>query len=89
MPNHDDSPSQPWFSRFVRLLSSEPETREEIGALLHKSHASKIIDDDALDIMEGALRIMDMQARDIMIPQSQMKVLKINDPLQQCFANDH
>ena len=85
MPNHDDSHAQTWFSRLARFLSSEPETREEIGALLHKSHASKIIDDDALDIMEGALRIMDMQARDIMIPQSQMNVLKINDSLQQCL----
>ena len=37
---------------------------------------NEVIDEDARSIMEGAMQVSDMQARDIMIPRAQMMVIK-------------
>ena len=41
---------------------------------------SSAMDADALNIIFGALQVSDMQARDIMIPRSQLVYLKAGDP---------
>ena len=78
-----------WIRKFSRplskLFSKSLESRDDVDAILQQAHRRNIIDDDALGIMEGAIRIMDMQARDIMIPFSQMRVLKINDDRDTCL----
>lgn len=83
--NSDDIPPSKqtgWLNRLVHMLSSTPETRDELAAVLQKSHESSIIDDDALKTMEGALRLSDQHAGDIMIPRSNMELIKIDTPPQ-------
>lgn len=69
-----------WLNRLVHALSPTPENRDELATVLQKSHESSVIDDDALQIMEGALRLGEQNAGDIMIPRSQMEVMQIDSP---------
>lgn len=85
MTSDNDNPSPSWFSKLLRPFHSIPENREEINELLQQIHTSRVIDSDALGIMEGALRIMDKSARDIMIPLSQMEILNTDNSLEQCL----
>ena len=75
----DDKPpptQASWMTRLVSLLSPTPDNLEQLSAILQKSHESQVIDRDALEIMEGALRVGETHAREIMIPRSQMEVLR-------------
>jgi magnesium and cobalt transporter len=50
--------------------------------LLRLAQANDIIDQDALKIFDGAVQVSDMQVREIMIPRSQMIVVKFDDPVE-------
>lgn len=80
MSNDDKPPSKQtsWLDRLVNALSPTPENRDELADVLQKSHESSIIDDDALQIMEGALRMAEQHAGDIMIPRSHMQFIKLD-----------
>jgi magnesium and cobalt transporter len=76
----DDKPSKPtWLERLGALLMREPEDREQLIALLHSSYERNLLDSDALSMIEGVLQVSELQARDIMIPRSQMDVIDINE----------
>ena len=76
----DDSRGKPtWLERVGALLMREPEDREQLIALLHSSYERNLLDSDALSMIEGVLQVSELQARDIMIPRSQMDVIDINE----------
>lgn len=81
------------MTRLVNLLSPTPDNLEQLSAILQKSHESQVIDRDALEIMEGALRVGETHAREIMIPRSQMEVIqsdaKIAEILPQIIESGH
>jgi magnesium and cobalt transporter len=92
----DDKPPSTktsWLGRLVNIFSPTPDNREQLSDILQKSHESQVIDRDALDIMEGALRVGETQAREIMIPRSQMEVIqataKISEVLPQIIESGH
>ncbi|MEL7044517.1 MAG: transporter associated domain-containing protein [Pseudomonadota bacterium] len=64
------------FGRIAQAFSSEPRSRDELREILKLAGENDIIDDDALSIIEGAMEVGDMQARDIMVPRPQMEVIK-------------
>jgi magnesium and cobalt transporter len=51
--------------------------------MLRSAENESIIDADALQIMEGALKVSDLQAREIMIPRSQMKFIEADLSLEE------
>ena len=59
----------------------QPKTKEELLILLQKSYQVNLIDSDSLMMLEGVLGISDMQARDVMIPRSQVSFININDSI--------
>jgi magnesium and cobalt transporter len=75
----DDSPKPTWLERIGALLMREPEDKEQLIQLLHTAYDRNLIDADALAMIEGVLQVSEMQARDIMIPRSQMDVIDIDD----------
>ncbi|TCV84711.1 HlyC/CorC family transporter [Sulfurirhabdus autotrophica] len=75
-----DKPS--WLERLGALLMREPEDREQLVELLHSAYERNLLDADALSMIEGVLQVSEMQAREIMIPRSQMDVIDINDPVE-------
>ena len=67
------------LERLSAFLSREPDDREELLKLLHGAFEHKLLDADALSIIEGALQVSEMTVRDIMIPRAQMDVVSIED----------
>jgi magnesium and cobalt transporter len=67
------------LERLSAFLTREPEDREQLLHLLHGSFERKLLDADALSIIEGALQVSEMTVRDIMIPRAQMDVVSIED----------
>jgi magnesium and cobalt transporter len=73
-----DDPAKPsFFERLSSLLLREPEDREQLIALLHSAYEHKILDAEALSMIEGVLQVSEMQVRDVMIPRSQMDVIDV------------
>lgn len=76
----NDEPIKPtWFERLSTLLLREPEDREQLVELLHSAFERNLLDADSLAMIEGALQVSEMQARDVMIPRAQMDVVDIAD----------
>jgi magnesium and cobalt transporter len=71
-----DSAERSWRNKIAHLFSSEPRTRQDLEDVLSVAADNEVIDNDARSIIEGALQVSDMQTREIMIPRSQMVVIK-------------
>jgi magnesium and cobalt transporter len=72
---------QSWLKKFTsRILSkpllSKPEDREHLAALLRNAEKHNLLDADALAMIEGVLNVSDMQVREVMVPRSQMIVIR-------------
>ncbi len=65
-----------WLEKLAQAFAQEPKTRKELFELLREANRNKLLDNDALAIVEGAIQIADLQVRDIMIPRSQMISIK-------------
>lgn len=66
--------SQSWIRRLSKLFV-EPQDQEQLIELLRSASQRHIMDAEALSIVEGALSVSQMQARDIMIPRSQVTMV--------------
>ncbi len=65
-----------WLSKIFQAFAHEPKNRQELLELLREAHQNKLLDSEALSIVEGAIQVADLQVRDIMIPRSQMISIK-------------
>ncbi len=85
----DDDPQgqdKTWLERLAQAFSYDPKSREDVVEILRMAHGNKIIDSDALEIMEGALQVSDQQVREIMIPRSQMVMISAEAPMEAVLA---
>ena len=85
---NDDRPAnepeeRSWIEKIGQLFSSEPRNRNDLEDVLSVAAENEVIDEDARSIMEGAMQVSDMQARDIMIPRAQMVVIRADSPLEE------
>jgi magnesium and cobalt transporter len=65
-----------WLERVAQFFySSEPENREELLELLRDAHRRNLIENEALHMIEGVLRVSELKVRDIMIARAQMVVV--------------
>ncbi|HBX56616.1 HlyC/CorC family transporter [Pseudomonas sp. UBA2684] len=67
-----------WFNRLTQAFAHEPKNRKELLEVLREAHQNKLLDTEALAIVEGAIQVADLQVRDIMVPRSQMMSIKAN-----------
>ena len=76
--NEDNSkpPSPSWKERLSQLIQTDPKDRQDLLAVFRVAAENTIINDDSLAMLEGVLDLSDMQARDIMVPRSQMVVIE-------------
>lgn len=58
----------------------EPRTREELLSMIREAANNKLVDQEAVNIMEGALSVANKQVREIMVPRAQLVHVKIDDP---------
>jgi len=79
MSEEDSSNDQrTWLERLSQAFTGEPNSRVELIELLRSAEQRSLLDFEALSIIEGAMTVSDMQAREIMIPRSQMTVVRLD-----------
>lgn len=78
-----DGGEKSWVDKIALLFSTEPRNRGDLEDVLAVAAENEVIDEDARSIMEGAMQVSDMQARDIMIPRGQMVVIKTEATLEE------
>ena len=72
-----------FLKKIGKAFSGSPSNSDEVADMLRSAENEAFIDASALQIMEGALKVSDLQAREIMIPRSQMKVIEEDFSLEQ------
>ncbi|CAG1003399.1 Magnesium and cobalt efflux protein CorC [Burkholderiales bacterium] len=78
-PDDRDEPRPSLLERLSAFLTREPEDREELLDLLRGAFERRLLDADALSMIEGVLQVSEMTVRDVMIPRSQMDCVSIDD----------
>ena len=68
-----------WLEKILGAFSAEPKSRDELLEIIKDAAENKVVDAEALSIIEGALDVSSQQVREIMIPRSQMVVVSIDD----------
>jgi len=75
----NDRPKPALRDRIGALIARRPRDRDELVELLRSAQSRNLLDADALAMIEGVLQVSEMQARDIMVPRSQMDVIDIRE----------
>lgn len=70
-----------WLDKITQIFSSTPNSRDDLRDILRVAKENEVIDHDALNIIDGAMQVSEMQVREIMVPRTQMTVIKANQPL--------
>ena len=61
-----------WLSRLTEAWSGEPNSREELIAIIRDAASRGLMDIEAQHIIESTLQVSERQVREIMIPRAQM-----------------
>ncbi len=72
-----------WIDKIAQVFSDEPTDTRSLLDLLRNAEQDRLLDADALGIIEGALQVSSMQVRDIMIPRSQAVILTTSMPARE------
>ncbi|MEE9343649.1 MAG: transporter associated domain-containing protein [Gammaproteobacteria bacterium] len=75
-----------WIERISKKFSGEPQDREALVQWLRDAQKRGLFDSEAQGMIEGVLQVGDLQVRDIMIPRSQMTVIRRDDEPEQLLA---
>jgi len=65
-----------WLDKISKAFSGDPQSSADITEILRAAEKRNIIDSDSMSIIEGAMQMVDMQVREVMIPRSQMITVK-------------
>ncbi len=64
-----------WVAKIRQVFSAQIRDRDQLLIQLRDAHQRSIVGTDALQMIEGALQVTEMQVRDVMIPRAQMAVI--------------
>ena len=82
-----------WLERISSAFSDEPDTREELVAILRDAQGDGLIDADTLRMMEGAISVSELTVGDVMVSRSQMVSLPASarflDLMKQVVESGH
>ena len=70
-----------WLERLSKFLLPEPKNQVELAELIQAASQRQVIDIESLHMIEGVLKVSRTQARDIMVPRSQMVVITLTQTL--------
>jgi magnesium and cobalt transporter len=86
----NDERSEPghksWLERLSLALMGEPKDRDELMEMLRDAQQRELLDTDALAMMEGVMKVSELQVRDVMVPRAQMVVLEQDWSLERLIA---
>lgn len=83
----DSSPGQrSWLDRLSLALLGEPRNLQELTSLLREAQQRDLLDADALAMIEGVLEVAETRVRDVMVPRPQMKMVRLNWPMEKLLS---
>lgn len=85
MSGESNGEHRSWLERLTHFISGEPEDREDLLELLKTAHKRKLIEQDALSMIEGVLQVSELRVRDITTPRSQMVVVPRDAEIETVF----
>ncbi|GAA6167378.1 HlyC/CorC family transporter [Sessilibacter corallicola] len=68
-----------WLDKLMSSFSAEPKSREDLLNIIKEAAANQLLDDEAVGMIEGAIDVQERQVREVMIPRSQMVVIKADE----------
>lgn len=74
----DNGAGRSWLERIGQFFTSGPSSRDELKELIRSLRDRDIIDHETHGIIEGGLQVAQMQAREVMIPRTQMIAIRAN-----------
>ncbi len=74
-------PGSGWRGRLTRTLAGGLKERAQLLELLREATKRGLLDADAMAMVEGALTMAELQARDVMVARSEMVCIRREDPL--------
>ena len=80
-PSSIDPRPRSWIDKIAQVFSDEPTDTKSLLTLLRNAEQDKVLDADALSIIEGALQVSSMQVREIMIPRAQVVTVSADNSL--------
>ena len=69
------SSTSSWLARLNKVITGEPQDREQLVDVLRDAEKRNLVDAQALAMIEGVMHVGEMQVRDIMVPRAQMVVV--------------
>jgi len=70
-----------WRGRLTRTLAGGIKERAQLLELLREATKRGLLDADAMAMVEGALTMAELQARDLMVARAEMVCIRRDDPL--------
>jgi len=80
---NSENEQEGWLTRLFAGGARIPKSRHELLTLIKEAAEKKIVDEDALHIIEGALDVANQQVREIMIPKAQMVCIEADQATQE------
>lgn len=79
-----------WLNVLSAAFIGEPQDREQLLTVLREAEQRELLDQEALTIIESAIRLSEMRVRDIMTPRTRIIFGKMNHSLEELvsIAND-
>jgi len=81
--NATEKNEKSWLDKLLHAFSTEPKSRDELLDIIKDAANNHLLDQEALSIIEGALDVSSLQAREIMIPRSQIIAIRMDDTPQE------
>lgn len=72
-----------WLQNISDAILPKVKTKEQLDKQLQDAKDNAVLDQDAMQMLEGVLSVSDMQARDIMVPRPKMVVIEKDETLNE------
>ncbi len=81
-----NSQQKSWRERISQLWTGEPQDRDDLREILREARENRLLDSEALTMIEGVMQVSEMRVRDVMIPRIQMIVLPRDAELESIYT---
>ena len=75
-----------WWDRLGHMFSGEPRNRDELLEELRSAQTNGLLSIDTLTMVEGAIKVTELDVDDVMVPRAQIVTLAAESPLTDILA---
>jgi len=79
----DTDNQKSWLSKLANIFTDEPQSKDDLIQILQAAYQNDLLDVDALNMMKGALKVSDLQVRQVMVPRAQMVVIPLTADIEE------